>query len=530
MPNSMLRCFLLFLAISLTCGCGAYQPAKNVWKSTKGIWYDYISPPASVDYEEKGELPEDAKALSNSMMGIDLQLARLERIMQNADRPPTQQWLDQLFVRFPWLNGFAGVKNDGSILGQQPADSLKELDFNRLLYEDKKQNSRALRTDVLPTPQGPEIMLAAPLYDGVDFLGIVVAYFDMRSLMKYSNNAQDMVVLCPTALLWPGKYDYAATPLAGMDWQKVVRESSAGTCSNSHGSFIYVVRYLGNLPLVFATPRKGDFPEGNGSLEQGSAYFPQEREKLPPPPVQERKSRNMREINSFGQDEDAIEGLPETGETSPETAPEQPQPEGQRRSDSNEIQPGSKDSVLLRGGRGRQREIQERQLEGENIEVQKPRQERIRRPSRRQIIDQQLDQMLPDAESLAPSEESALPEPEGPTLRGGRPSPFGPREETAPEQTPQDARPSPFGPREETAPAQSLPGGRPSPFGPAPAGETGEKPAQAPADQAESPAPVEKPAEQPGAPAQAAPAPEAEQENSAPTLPGGRPSPFGPGH
>lgn len=99
---------------------------------------------------------------------------------------------------------------------------MKDLDFIPLLYEDKKQNSRALRADVQNTPLGPEVMLAAPLYDGVDFLGVVVAYFDMRALMQYSGSPENMVILSPQALLWPGKYDFAATPLAGVDWSEVV--------------------------------------------------------------------------------------------------------------------------------------------------------------------------------------------------------------------------------------------------------------------------------------------------------------------
>lgn len=458
---SYLRPFLLFLALSFICGCSAYQPAKNVWKSTKGLWNTYVSPPAHVDYEDKGSLSSEALALSSALMGIDVELGKLERVMQNADRPPTQEWLTRLFSSFPWLNGFAGVKYDGTILGQEPPDSMKQLDFIPLLYEDKKQSSRALRADVQPSPLGPEVMLAAPLYDGMDFLGIVVAYFDMRSLMRFSNNANDIVALTPGALLWPGKYEYPATPLAGVDWGKVVKESTAGTCSNSTGTFFYMVRYLGNLPLVFAIPSRGTFPEGNGDLAQGAAYFPQEREKLPPPPVPERKPGLEKTLPTFEKPE-------------PEEPPvaEAPQPAQQPASDRNVIPAGSRDSVLLRGGKGRsRRQIQERQLEGENIEV-------IRAPERRQ---RPVQRPVPEIE--------LAPEPDGPTLPGGRPSPFGPKEEK-----PAYQRPSPFGPQEA------------------------EQPAPAPE--------VPKAAEQ-AAPAE--PSAQPEKQEAPARLPGGRPSPFGPG-
>ncbi len=438
-------------------GCSKYQPVKDVWKSTKGLWNTYVSQPASVDYENKADLPDESLALSRDMQGIDVELAKLERTMQNADRPPTQEWLDQLFNQFPWLNGFAGIKYDGTILGQQPPDSMKDLDFNPLLYEDKKQSSRALRTDIQPSPLGPEIMLATPIYDGVDFLGIVVAYFDMRSIMSFSKNPQDIVILAPNALLWPGKYDFAATPLAGVDWSKVAHESTAGTCTNSNGTFIYVIRYLGNLPLVFAIPEKGNFPEGNGGIEQGYAYFPKEREKMPPPDLPERKSKEQSQDITFAQ---STEETPQD-QVQPELQ-EEPGPEVRTAQDSrpspNEIQPGSRESVLLKGGQSRSaRHVEERQLEGENVEVQ--RVQRPRTPQRQTPI------IIPD------EPEEAAP----PISPMRRPSPFGPpQEEEQPAQEERTfTRPSPFGPpptEPESAPAQ--PSTAPAETSPSPAADT----------------------------------------------------------
>lgn len=486
MANIYKLLILTSLIVLLMCGCSSFQTTKNVWKGTKDLWATYVSPPATVDYDDKGDLPPQALALSNAMIGIDLELSKLERTMQNADRPPTMEWLEKLFQTFPWINGFAGIKYDGTILGQQPADSLKNLDFNYLLYEDSKQKSRALRTDVQPSPLGPEIMLAAPLYDGIDFLGIVVAYFDMRSLMGFSNHADDIVVLCPTALLWPGKYDFASTPLAGQDWSKIVRESSAGTCTNVNGSFFYMVRYLGNLPLVFAVPEKGDFQNGNGSIEQGFAYFPQERERMTPPPVseerKERAEKRRQELEERQQAENFDIQEPQQAEIA-----ESPQAQG----NSNELQPGSRESVLLRGkGRARERNLQERQLEGENVPVERVQRTRQpRQPSQEHIPEPTL--------SLIPEEEKA-------ELSGGRPSPFGPREEQQ-----EFKRPSPFGPAEdESKPETAVEGPEINQEQPQHKGESVGGSGTAPDTSGNT-----------------------EEENTKsqpPMLPGGRPSPFGP--
>ena len=476
--RTVLRALALAAALSLLAGCNAYQPTKDVWKGTKSLWNTYVSTPAVVDYEEKGELSPHALVLSNSMMGIDVELGRLERVMLNADRPPTREWINNFFAMFPWVNGFAGVKYDGVILGQEPAQSLKQLDFIPLLYEDRKQGSRALRGDVQLSPLGPEVLLAAPIYDGVDFLGVVAVYFDMRSLMQFSQTPEDIVILTPYALLWPGRYDFAATPLAGVDWATVVAQSSSGTCSNATGSFYYLVRYLGNLPLVFAVPEKGTFPTGDGSLEQGYAFFPQEREKLPPPPQPERRNRDdMSSAPSF---------VPGPADAAA----------------AGEIQPGSQDSLLLEQQTAGGQAVQERPLGGEDAPVERPRRRKAR-PRPAPVVE-------------------PMPEPVMPSPVMERPSPFGPRE---PESQPQSfERPSPFGPgRTETEPEGSQPEAVPAtPAASAPVAASPAGAAES-ADSAAAPDSGDAPAQE----AAPEPAGEAPRPGEA-VLPGGRPSPFGP--
>ena len=456
--------FLLAFAASLVTGCSSYQPTKNVWKSTKSFWNTYVSPPATVDFEEKGNLSPQALSLTHSMMGIDVELSRLERTMLNADRPPTREWLTSFLTSFPWVNGFAGVKYDGTILGQEPANPMKPLDFIPLLYEDKKQSTRALRADVQNTPFGPEILLAAPLYDGTEFLGVVVTNFDMRSLMQYSHTPQDVVILSPQALLWPGKYDFASTPLAGVNWEEVTAKSTSGTCTNVNGTFYYNVRYLGNVPLVFAVAESGNFPQGNGNVEQGIAFFPKDRPKLTPPPHEVRKNKNRFE-----------EGL--NVDVTPEQATATADQPSAKPAGGADIQPGSKDSMLLKRKNAERRKVQERQLAGENTSVD--RTPRTAAPTKSK-------ETPPVGLGIAPDDDAT-------TLPGGRPSPFGPKDgddaakpaasgstsgktdaaktdsgqadggkTSAPAATPAK---SDSGASSGEAPTE-LPGGRPSPFGP----------------------------------------------------------------
>ena len=200
--------------------CSSYQPTKNVWKGTKDLWYEYVSPPASIDYSETGKLTAQGQALVDGMMGVDIELAKLERLMTNADRPPTRGWLNGFFNEVPWVDGFTGLRADGTVLGTEvPAGKPQvTVDYVPLLYEPAKQSTRALRGDMQQTTIGPVVVLAAPLYDGIDFLGVVATYFRISSIIDRVKKPDSVVVFTPHGLLW-SPYEYGATPMAGIDWE-----------------------------------------------------------------------------------------------------------------------------------------------------------------------------------------------------------------------------------------------------------------------------------------------------------------------
>ena len=310
LKHSKKICSVIILAALLTAGCSSNQTAKNAWKGTKGAWYTYVSPPASINYDDKGEMDAYEVALATRMMGIDIQLTNLERVMNNADKPPTGDWMQMFFGRFPWMSGFAGVKADGTIIGQEPSMPMKPLDFSPLLEEDKKQNVRAIRGYVQDTPMGPEVFLGTPLYDAQDFLGMVVAHFDMRGLLNYSTNADELIILAPQAVLWSGNYDVAATPLASVKWDEVVATNSKGTVSGGGQTFYWVARYLGNQPLIFAVP-----VENTKSTKQAGAE--------PKQAGAEAKQAGKPEVKPIAAPDRTAPGM------------------------SRDLQPGSQDSMLL---------------------------------------------------------------------------------------------------------------------------------------------------------------------------------------
>ena len=224
----------------------------ETWKGTKKLYYEYLNPPASIDYDDSGDLDDSEALLGRNMQIVDAKLTRFERYMMNQDRPPSQESVNELFDRFRWVSGVAAISVEGEILAQQP-ENIKQIDFASLL-EVEPITPRGLRAAVHSTPFGPEILLAAPVYNGTDLQGLFIAHFDIRLLLDGVPDPGNLVITSPQGVLWPGVF--GGTPLDGKGWAEVVRKDSSGVLSGGHGKFYWMSRYLGNLPLIFGSPAK----------------------------------------------------------------------------------------------------------------------------------------------------------------------------------------------------------------------------------------------------------------------------------
>ena len=259
----------LMVGVAAASLVGCEFSSQSAWKSTKSLYSEYLNPPASIDYGDKGSLSDAEAALAIRMRGIDRQLTRLERRMENADRAPSPQMVSQLFGEFPWLSGFAAVDAaSGTVLVQEPPMGLKQLDFQPLLEQKGRGNrDRALRALVQDTPLGPEVLVGVPVYNSLDLMGLVIVHFDLRGLVPTGVQPEEMVVLAPEAVLWSGRFDIASTPLAGRDWRALTRSQTSGTVSSDNGQFLWMARFIGTEPLIFAVPVSGRFVENLDGAE-----------------------------------------------------------------------------------------------------------------------------------------------------------------------------------------------------------------------------------------------------------------------
>ena len=97
-------------------------------------------------------------------------------------------------------------------------------------------------------------------------MGVVIVHFDMRTLAPFSESPDDLVILSPQGVLWPGRFNVESTPLQGVDWEKRALSSPRGSVSDSSGEFLWVARYIGTTPIIFATPVRGSVAEGSAPV------------------------------------------------------------------------------------------------------------------------------------------------------------------------------------------------------------------------------------------------------------------------
>lgn len=236
-------------------GCGLTD--TQAWKSSRRFYYSHVNTPARLDLSEPGSLSEADSRLATRLMAVDAQLTDLERALEALGGPPDQAGVEALMRRFPWLSGLTLVDSSGTVMASLPPALLKQLDYTRLLELAPKESPRALRADVQDTPLGPEVLMARPFLNGSEMHSMLVATFDFRSLLPYVSTPGDLIVRSPDVLLWSGDLYYEETALGGVDWPELLRRKSYGTLTGktgASGNMVWMVRYMGGLPLVFATP------------------------------------------------------------------------------------------------------------------------------------------------------------------------------------------------------------------------------------------------------------------------------------
>lgn len=248
----------LVCALAALSGCGAMGPgwdnSASTVRSTMRETRDLINPAPSIDVNRyKWDNPNQEK-LSLLFSPVDAKVMALSRYVTSIDYRPSEEWLDALLQRFPWVDGVIVADQTGDILVRKPPVPLKR--FSEPLVFESIWRETLIKTVVDYTPLGPELYFGMPNFEGPEFKGLHVVSFDPRVLFTFCPHPEELVIVDPRAKkLWiSGEVAPAGTQqLTELPWAEIMKEKIQGTVNVGDKQFTWLARFIGRDLFVYAT-------------------------------------------------------------------------------------------------------------------------------------------------------------------------------------------------------------------------------------------------------------------------------------
>ena len=148
------------------------------------------------------------------------------------------------------------VTPGGTVMATIPEEPFKQLSFGWL--GDKEAKPRVLYGTVQDTVFGPEFILARPYFQAEELLSWLCVSFDPRTLFQAYPEASGLTVIGADIPLQTGP-SFSSSPLSQADWHAILRKDSDGRMRGDDGAaWVWLVRYLGGEPIIFAAPADKD--------------------------------------------------------------------------------------------------------------------------------------------------------------------------------------------------------------------------------------------------------------------------------
>lgn len=248
---SMALAALCCLAV-LTTGCSTM---KTTWRSTKKLYREYVNTDPTIDLTNQGIEDKGLQHLAALMMPVDERLMQMTRALGCQDTPPESDWPQQLLNAYSWLSGLAVLDTSGNVRGQVPAVAMHPLNFAPLLEQAERYKLRQLGAAVQKDEFGTVVMVAAPYFENNEWAGLVVAFFDPRTLLAFSPDPGELVVLSTDGTVWSGGAQ-AGEGLVGLKWDEILKDTVQGEMAVGGGDWVWQSRYLGQLNVIYLTDAK----------------------------------------------------------------------------------------------------------------------------------------------------------------------------------------------------------------------------------------------------------------------------------
>jgi hypothetical protein len=243
---AVLACALLLAALLAAC---TYM--DTTWQGTKRFYREYVNVDPAVELELSGHEPWEER-MAALFAPVDSRIDFLARTLDARDQLPSEEWTEALFSGSPWISGLAAVSLAGEVLDQQPEVPMKPLSYEPLTAIGDGWKDRRLRSVVEETPLGPEVLLGTPFFDGKDLAGVIVAHFDVRSVIASSPSPEDLVLFTPGVMLWEGPAGPAAVEVLALPWAEILADEVQGSFTAGGREYNWLARYLGGTPFIYA--------------------------------------------------------------------------------------------------------------------------------------------------------------------------------------------------------------------------------------------------------------------------------------
>lgn len=267
----LLAAFAACLALA---GCGALGPtwddSASAVRGTLRDTRDYINPAPAIDVNRyKWDNPNQEK-LSLLFSPVDVKVMALSRFVTSIDTRPSDAWIDALLVRFPWIDGILVADQNGDILLRRPPVPLKR--FSSPLIFESIWRETLVKTVVDYTTLGPELYFGMPNYEGAEFKGLHVVYFDPRVLFTFCPQPEELLIIDPRAKkLWVAGDEQPppdAQALTELPWIEMMKQKVHGVVNSGSTQFTWLARFIGPDLFVYATK------SANASFEDKGFKFP----------------------------------------------------------------------------------------------------------------------------------------------------------------------------------------------------------------------------------------------------------------
>lgn len=246
----MKRIALLCLACLLLSACGTMRKS---WRDTRNLFNEYVDVSPSIDLKNAGIEDKGLQKLARLFGPVDQKLEVFLREIQSQDTPPEPEWGEGLLSRFPWLAGLAVIDAEGAVLAQYPPVGLRAVDFTPLLEFKERYDVRQLACSIQTDELGSLVYVAMPYYKDNVYSGLVVGFFDPRSLIQFCPEPGQLYVIYPDGVLWSGDDPALGEAMLAYAWSHELKDAVQSETTVNGVTYAWQARWIGQMEIVYVT-------------------------------------------------------------------------------------------------------------------------------------------------------------------------------------------------------------------------------------------------------------------------------------